>query len=445
MRPIDFGDQYPSDIGDLPPPSKLVGLEERSFNIQPTPDPLSVRPGELRREGPDLLQSPVAPPSRSTYTAVLVQKITDGQYWALRQDGKRGIVEYIGPTNSIYEGLEVGMHVAIIESQVPGVWHVISGLKRREMYAIRLTNSSELETNSESLVPIGTTVLRTGDGPNDKNDEFSVRGSALYITPLGGEEAVYEISLNINVEYVDETSNSASGMVIETGCTLETEDLYQSDILNQGRRTPDVLYFDPNVGFRQEYGKRTNDEGEEEDYSMITMAVDPSNVGSDGGGHILNISSFETDPDHIGRARWTKDPRTRSMRIEEVMQVKGWGFSSLTGQYTVLVGQSHQIDPRWSDGTSGFNRHLYVKHAGRVKQNATNPDQVTDPPVAFLDWTKPGVSGTIYYKDHSGNNRSFSVDKGIIYAGYGLVADSPNFGSYQNFTDSTLIPQVRDC
>lgn len=452
-RRLDFGDQFPSDSGDVPPSSKTLGMEERAYTIPPADTPTPVRPGVIRQAGPDLEQKPVAPLGRVVFTAIVVERVNDTDYWCLRQDGKRGVASYLSPNPGIYDELRLGTEVAIIEDQIPGKWHIISGMRRRQMYSMRLSNAADITANNETIVPMAIGMV-TGNDANGVNAELNLKGPALYVTPLGDGEAIYEISFNVTVEY-DDTTSSGGSMVIETGCTVDSGDLVVDGILSQSRRTPDVVYLDPTLGFRQEYGSKDAPDGGTEEYSLVTMALTPSNPGEVGSGHVLNIMGYENDPGNEGRARWTKDPRMHSATLETVLRIEqssgAFGLAHETysaPQYLITPVRPHTSNGVSSDifAEQGFNKHLYVAHSGRVKTNSTDADAPTDTPVALLGWTKSGATGTIYYKDASGTTRSFSVDKGIIYEGYGLTQDGPSLGAYNNYIDNARdFPNIYEC
>lgn len=451
-RRLDFGDQFPSDTGDVPPSSKTLGMEERAYTIPPADTPTPVRPGVIRQAGPDLEQKPVSPLGRVVYSAIVVERVNDTDFWCLRQDGKRGIASYLSPNPGIYDELRLGTEVAIIEDQIPGRWHIISGLRRRQMYSMRLSNAAELTANNEIIVPLAIGMV-TGNDADGVNAELNLKGPALYVTPLGDGEAVYEISFNVTVEYADETS---SGKIkIDTTCD---HDLQIDDEVVQTRHEPDVVYFDPNVGFRQEYGTRDVGDGTTETYSLMTLAVPPANPSTSSdyfGGKVLNIVA-NGDAAVNGRARWTRDPFTRTARINDVLHLGNIGlvgqphtvaygdktgaafYIGFTGSgVTTPVPASYGGGGVPSNSPANIGKHMIVVGEGYGSEIGVGGTS----PAVGIGFSRQGMNGTIYYKDHSGTDRSFSVENGIIYEGYGLTVPynrdysvrDPTFGGISRY------------
>lgn len=161
-RPQDYGDPFPSDIGDIPPASPVSGFGETNFRLSDT-NRVTARAGKMRelpgQAEPDLGVRKDEKPPRITYTGLVIkQGFAPGEWEVLRQDGKRGIA-YIRASDGVYDQLRPGEHVTMCLGQLgKNQWLITGAPRRNELSTIEITNSLE-QGPSNTLIRINMDEL----------------------------------------------------------------------------------------------------------------------------------------------------------------------------------------------------------------------------------------------------------------------------------------------
>lgn len=386
-RPLDYGDRYPSDIGDVPPGSPVDGFEERDYRIRRrTIAGIQARPDV--KASPNLGVEREYIKERESFLGVLVKRVQANRWVVLRQDGKRVFADTRGD-DGVYDSLSIGETVSLHAGQVPGSWLIEGSERRKEMASIRLTNSASVNvTSAAKQITFVQTIEETGEDVFEK-----VAGGGVRV--LKDFSAQYEISLTVHVRldpaYIDEATLSVA-------TTCETVPGFA---LSPGQTLPTTrLKFRRQNGFVIRY--------DAEDCSVHVGLQAP----------IWSMLAYGGNPDGQSWAVWTDSPVIGGrLRVLGLYTGQGWlelgpggvsayqsrlGLGNGRGQLRIVFPDA---PASWSL-TEGIPMHSYMYVAGKRPL-----DQAVK-----LQFSQGGGTGVIYTP--SGD---YVVDKGLVISGPGIT------------------------
>jgi hypothetical protein len=392
VRPLDFGDQNPSDIGDVAPTNPVLGItESNSFggDIWSRRKPRS-QPNQQFAPDPKIEEKFL--PRRNSFDAIVLSRVTPKngthpvKYKVLRQDG-RVLQANAGMKEGFYCDYRNGDTVTVHETQIPDVYSIIGEPRGKTMQLIEAVWLGPSLMNLAAYVPFDTTITYSGD-------ELIL--STPYIV-IGGEteSAMYEINFKLNIDS-NNTVDEADEIYLYNSC-------YESSLPDMTQKKIKGIAFDKGSGFKIKDGDCLG------------------GVWLSGGS--TDFMPFQ--PSGGGPIRWTGDPRLAgSLKIGTFIP-QGWIKIHSSGDPCVWLGHG---DSRhmYRFPSNGPVIHSYLRVCGI--------SEVTDGIAIQLEHSATGASGIVNYKDCLGYCRSFTVDKGIITGGYQLqtVSQSPPV----NFSDA---------
>lgn len=380
-RPQDFGDQFPSDLGDTPPGSPVDGYQERDYRIRRR----TVRGSRPRPEvqaTPNLNVERPRPEPRVSFMGVIVKRVHGNRYIVLRQDGKRGF-GFTRGDDDVYDVLLPGETVSMHADQTPGVWTIEGSERRKEMGSIRVTNSSALITTADRLIPLDVLINQTGtdeNGVNLKMQQFN--GGIRVLQNFSGQ---YEISVAVNVQYTDPQKDQGNQTRFRAAC-IGDPDGTPADL------SPNIVTFDRNVGF--------------------TIGWDQGNCEAQVSMKISESDYMLYSPDGGGRAVWTNNPKIAGCLEVGTRASIGWLklVGGEGGGFTWLGNGEGNLKIRFPGSVGEVDSHLIVE--------AKTGEAVK------LAFSKPGGTGKICFYCYYCGTSEWEVDKGLVISGPCIEAPS---------------------
>lgn len=215
-RPHDYGDQYPSDSGDVSPGDPTDGFVEVDYEIG-RGDGVARKAKSGRDFNPKHEVEDQEPEDRDTWSGVIVASLNDKDVWpreysVLREDGRLVKAETLQLLE--YEeykpGHEVTVHRVLKKDQVPNLaddTFVITGKSRPTESQIKSITLSETSTGGTApfTVPFDAISL---DMPidalfSDKDYEKIKLKVPGQIELLQADDGIYEIQVQVTVEVED--------------------------------------------------------------------------------------------------------------------------------------------------------------------------------------------------------------------------------------------------
>lgn len=225
VRPRDYGDPRPSDLDDTPPSNPASNYSEIDYTIDKSGGGRKTKPRANATLYPDQKVPEAVRPARDTFAGLLISQTTDRgvyptQYTCLRQDGKYGIAKVFGAEDSPYTEHRAGDQVALISSQIPDEWLIVSAPRSvlQPNLEVKLSSLTEVVTNTSITIPFNETVTDIGNGQSEII--LAANGAVIVGTR---EEAHYDIEYQITVVFLDPNSSTV-GSTIKAGlnCTASS-------------------------------------------------------------------------------------------------------------------------------------------------------------------------------------------------------------------------------
>lgn len=304
-RSRDFGDQFPSDQDDTPPPDPTAGFQEVDYEIEslighdigvPWSSAIAPDPG-IEPTDEDIVR---------TWFALILEKVDPlssdysdtypvDQYWVLRQDGKR--VHAYNVTEELGEYYKTGDDV-IIRKDSAGPhndeaiygWIIIGKEQPRESALLDLTLSDDTPcTSNPFIIPFDTIVSQL---PPDDNEVFGTKQDVTLedegIVKVYCEgEALFHIEFTVTIAFCNPVTEGLDRISVESGCWYNAE-LFD---VGKGISTPKIWFAKQN-GFKVLWDKRD-----------CTANV---SIGTDAFPDAVLNQQF---PEPLGMAFWTDSPR----------------------------------------------------------------------------------------------------------------------------------------
>jgi hypothetical protein len=385
VRPLDWGDPYPSDIGDVPPGNPTDGFIERDYRIRQR----SVRGIPARPDAsasPDMRTERERPEPRPVFMGIVVRREERNTYTVLRQDGRR-MLGYTRGDSDEYDALSPGETVSMIADQRPGIWLIEGSERRKEMASLRLANASDIETEMETIIPLVALINETGADDEGINPVVRMGGGGVRV--LKEFNGQYEISVSVNVEYIDPEADLVGNQIrFRAACIAEPTGT-PADL------TAGVFTFDRSVGFSLGWDAGNCD-------AKLTMRISETDY-------------MMYSPSGGGRVVWTNNPKIAGCLEVGTNAAIGWLklVAGTGGSYTWLGNGNGRLKIRFPDRAGENHSHFYV--------SGVEGDAVK------LKFTKPGGTGKICMYDDYGSLKEWVVDKGIIISGP-CIESAPSTG-----------------
>lgn len=385
VRPLDYGDQNPSDIGDVAPVNPVLGYSEgnnfTSYRRKPRTRPDQQFVPDQKIKEPILIR-------RNSFTGIVLSRITaiDGshpiQYKVLRQDG-RVVTTNASMKEGIYCDYRAGDNVQVNETQKPDIYAIIGEPRQAVLECLEVTYDGEGHTNTTLIIPFNEAVIQTGNKLN------LIPGAGISID-IDQESALFEVNYKINISS-DNISGEASEIYVYNRCfggvTESTPEM-------QARG----LVFQRSSGFI--VSKITNPTGPGAPACL-------SGVWLQGGS--TNFMPYQ--PAGGGRVRWSGDPQLAGSFKIGTQLSQSWLKIVTNGNAFLWLGNGNsQHVYRFPDDGPQINSYLRVKAwNGSAHGKAIQ-----------LEHSSPGASGIVKYHDCYDVCQTFTVEKGIIVSGFGL-------------------------
>lgn len=388
-NPKDYGDPYPSDIGDVPPINPTTGFSETNFKLNTAS--ITGKSAKMRRsptqENPDLGHRDIQKPPRTTYTGIIVAKTPDRNAWVvLRQDGKR-IVAYIRAADGVYDNLRPGEHVTLGVGQLGKNQWLITGSPRRDELSTITVYNTEEQGPSNTLIRVNLDAIEKQTGE-----------TTIFNQVAGGVEVnkrewgLFEIHWKVTTVCVNPDDFKAP-VRVEAKCDLSEPTKYSLI-------TSESIIFNRDSGFN--LSRFVEDDGTIK--AMISMAV-----------RSPYMMPFSDEGD--GNITWTNAPIV-GHSIEAGRKVpQGWvKITSNGGGYIWLGHGNAKLKMRFPDTFPFTGSHLVVSgESGECVQTK---------------WSNPGGNGyiTIYCCYDGELIGRWKVEDGLIVSGPGIIPTSSQDG-----------------
>lgn len=384
VRPLDFGDKNPSDIGDVAPASPIAGFAE-SNNVG-SGDIWSRRKPKTRIDQqfvPDGKKGEKFLPRRLSFDGTIIQRISPKgatvpiKYKILRQDG-RVIIGLAFGKEGFYSDLRNGDSVTIQETQKPDVYTIVGEPRGKQLDSLTVSVFGPFNCNTVMTIPFDTIEEQTNTGLSFINPPFIV---------IGGESksALYQIDFKVSIDSLNSIAGGESIGEIYSylNCyDAEKEETDEHKIRAQG--------YDKQSGFKLSKW----------DCSTLLWMTG-------GGTHFMPYQ-----PAGGGPIRWSGDPRLAGGLILGTKVPQGWLRIHTNGDSLVWLGNGDSRHAyRFPNNPPVMDSYLRVAGISNFEGFGA---------AIQLEHSEQGASGTVSYTDCLGYCKSFVVKKGIITSGNGL-------------------------
>lgn len=226
-NPEDYGDPKPSDLDDVPPQNRGDLLEEHAYRIRKQLSKI-IKPKQPALVNPDTQQQVEKVDVRTSWMALLLERIRPGEYRVLRQDGFRGIA-YTHGDDTRYDSLQIGEYVSLEQGTIPGTYYITGDARHNELSTLVLYNTEIIgPTNTSKKITVDAVDLETGDSLVAFDGGFRV---------LQQQFALYEISYSFSVEQTDNYELDGMGSIaIGNNCEEVAQTYLESPRLFTGFR-----------------------------------------------------------------------------------------------------------------------------------------------------------------------------------------------------------------
>lgn len=395
-RPADYGNQFPSDVGDVPPQDPTTGFTERDYRPQRATAPRKTP--ETPSGSPDLRKERPRPEPRYAWVGTIVKRVDNDSFIILRQDGKR-FQCYTRGNEDIYDELRIGDLVGLIPDQKPGFWLIVGGVRRKEMVSLTAINTFPVgPTDIPTLIGIDSFFSQTGQDAVGNNLNIALSDGGIQVYPeVSGQ---YEVSFSVTVEFLDPTEQSK--LTVETKCFVFSTEAAPANA------KPKTLAFDRTVGFKHVWDAVLCK-------SIITLNIAESDMMMDA-------------PTGGNRARWSYNPRVGGDLTVGTKSAQGWLKITSNGPGSLWLGHGNLSSRiRFPNQTASWHKHLYVEALGGPGLGGGETVQ--------LGWTLAGYTGPVYYSDCYDTCQILVFDKGILITNTAL-AGAPIPSTISLFQDS---------
>lgn len=397
----DYGDPYPSDIGDVAPINPTTGFAETNYKLNSQGIVQGAQP-KMRRsptqENPDLGHRDIQKPGRIVFTGIIVSKTPNRNAWIiLRQDGKRGIA-YIRGADGVYDNLRPGEHVSMCQGPLGSNQWLITGSPRRDELATISIYNSEEQGPSNTLIRVALDEIEKQTG---EVGIFTKLAGGIKVNKH--EWGLYEIHWKVTVVCVN--PDEADVLTVARECLP----------LTGGPKTEvgaDRIVVDRRAGLDL-YSRVDGDENESTRNAIITIQVPPPYYSVQTPADVFENPAANTQDPPL----WTNGV-ILGHSIEVGRQVpQGWvKIVSNGGGYAWLGHGNAKIKMRLPDTFPFVGSHLVVSgESGECVQTK---------------WTNPGGNGyiTIYCCYDDTLIGRWKVEDGLIISGPGIIPTSSQDG-----------------
>lgn len=384
VRPRDYGDRNPSDIGDVPPFARVSGFAEADYQIQSgqaASRGFKMRYGARTNRATDAQQKPN--PVRDGFNAVIVKRVSNNRYKVLRQDG-RTLIAQTYEDESKYDGLREGDLCVLQRGSGPDVWYIQQNTKNKELSAYAVSNNSvilidediilqlnELETDIGKFVINTGTGLKIQDGPN---------------------LAVYHVSWSVNAECINPDDPDADP---DYRTPIWVDATCQPQVARQTGAVPaKSISFRRNVGFIMGWEPVT----EEAIVSLNVGETDYMPMSPAGGGDVV----------------WTNEPWISGSLKVGTQESQGWIKIVSNGGGEVWLGHGAKTQKiKFPNNDPQDSSHLII--------GGKSGDCIQ------LKWTKqPGRGDMVVNCSYCDLDLKWKVEDGLIISGPGINPQSPS-------------------
>lgn len=399
-RPLDYGDQNPSDIGDVPPVSRIGGFSESEFSVVNPSKTVSTRARPPRQANPNAQEAKKTDLHlQDAYTGVLIQRV-DAETWiVLRQDGFRVTAKTSGDYN-VYQEYKIGETCSLTRG--PGAsnstsgqsWFMSADSKNKELSSMQVTNTGDISFKATTTVDMARIITQSGS-------LIESDGSGLVVK--ADKAGLYQIHYKITALCTDPDDDSADiekfRVQVSAGCFGVFSGT--SKIL-----TPARIDFRRNVGFR---------------------------VGDDAINGVaqvtLNISESEYAPQSpLGGddVIWTDEPHYGNSLVVGSKVSQGWIKIRCTGESHLWLGHGDKsLKLRFPNKDPVFAGHLVANGLGGAG-------------CTQLKWSKAGGKGEMAIVcSYCSLDKTWKVEDGLVISGPGIEAPSQSDGEQAVCTETT--------
>lgn len=384
VRPRDYGDSNPSDIGDVPPLRRASGFTEADYQIENAANAnrgFRMRYGLKANRATDTQQQ--ANPVRDGFNAIIVKRISNNKYKVLRQDG-RTLEAQTYEDESKYDGLREGDLCVLQRGSGPNVWYIQCNTKNKQLSAWTVTNSDVINKDETGNIDLNLVVADIGKFVEDD-------GVGLIVTD-GPNLAVYHVSWSVNAECVnptdpDDDPDSRTSIWVDASCQPEPGK-------QSGTVPAKAISFRRNVGFLMGW-ESTQEE------AIITL-----NVGE--------TDYVPQSPAGGGDVVWTNEPQISGAIKVGTQEPQGWVKIVSNGGGEVWLGHGSQTAKiKFPNNNPSESSHLVI--------GGKSGDCVQ------LKWTKqPGRGDMIVNCSYCDLDLKWKVEDGLIISGPGISPQSPS-------------------
>lgn len=383
VRPLDHGDEHPSDIGDVAPVSPVAGFSEGpdlSGGIWSRRKPRT----RINQEFvPDGKKGEKFLPRRLSFDGIIVSRTTPLRggrpiiYKVLRQDGRVVNAQAFGK-EGFYSDYRVGDSITIQETQKPDVYSVVGEPKSKQLNSIEVSMSDFKVVNIFTFCEFDTVEEQT-------NTDFDVQIGGVVLNSEEKSVLCY-IDFSVSIELMAPVKNGANADQIYSymdcydGEKEEVEEL--TEIKAQG--------YDKQSGFKLSKW----------DCSTLLWL-------SGGNSHFMPYQ-----PEGGGPIKWSGDPRLAGSLILGTKVPQGWLRIHTNGDSLVWLGNGDSRHAyRFPNNPPVMDSYLRVAGISNFGEFGA---------AIQLEHSEQGASGEVNYTDCLGYCKSFVVRKGIIISGDGL-------------------------
>lgn len=393
-RPLDYGDQNPSDIGDTPPVSRAQGFSEADYQVSSSLRQRSTRarPRYPLRANPNAKEAKkedITP--QDAFTVLLIKDLGNRQWRCLRHDGKIQVAQVVG-VDGVYDELKVGEYATMTRGPDASKWLLSGDNRHNELSVMQVTNNGDISFSKGDTKKVEMNEVITTTGSDTESSDGGIKVKKT-------DKALYRIAIKITAKCQnpdpindDDDPAAVSHLRVRAAC-------FGGNITTEHKLTekPKVMNFKRNVGFVMEYEPISKE-------SRISINVPETEFIPQtpaGGADIV----------------WTDTPKIANSI--EVGTKQGQGWVKIVCQADAHLWLGHGDIPlklRFPNKAPSFGSHLMISGMGGAG-------------CTQLKWSKGGGRGEIkIYCSYCDLDKTWKVEDGLVISGPDISAPSPSDG-----------------
>lgn len=378
VNPNDYGDPKPSDLDDVAPVNRGDLLEEHAYRITRPIGKRIVKPRDDVKVDPETEVQLQKLPARTSFMALILERLGVGEYRVLRQDGKRGIA-YTHGDDTRYDALSIGEYVSLENGTIPNTYYITGDARHNELPTLTLYNSQDIgPTDTNKKINLDSIELQTGESL------LAIDGGFLVFQDT---YALYEINYSFTLEQQDiQGSVDGTSLSIGTVCPMP--------FLPEAKNTRDYnqIKLDRDSGF---YVKESKDAV---CTAFVSLAI-PRNNYIPQSNFVLGVQSVS----------WSDGPTIGNKLTIGADVPKGWLKIQNSGEsYVQLSHGKQKLKFSFPNNVPVAGSHLFASGvSGECVQSR---------------WTRAGGTGMIQAYNCYNECSTWIVADGLIISGPGISA-----------------------